>query len=722
MERDLTTVEWEEFYSTGKHNLAEDFYAPAIQHACLIERAVGYFRSTAYLLLYNEIVGYLESGGRIRLVCSPLMRKEDIKTLTEAATSERKEALQEGIRKSLISDVEALQATEDGALHVQLLAGMLKFDMLEIKIALTSEGDGIFHEKIGVIHDPLGHKLSFSGSANETICGWGLHGNVESFDVFCDWQVAGESRVQNHQGAFLEAWHGHRPGVITVPLDKAVRDRLLEVAPDKKGEVARIARRYQKLRREVVRRVNNKKTAKPEQKGWPSGRVAERHQSEALTAWRANGYRGIFKHATGSGKTFTALHALKEHVESGHPALVLVPSDLLFEAWQEEILTEIPDATLLPAGSGHAGWKRPLRVETFTRNVAPEAKHVILATMQTASSSRFRKRLKKTDNMLVVADEMHALGSDKHSSVMLTDFGKRLGLSATPERFGDPEGTEVLMDYFGGVIGGEFTLADALKAGRLVPYKYNPLFVSLTSTEREQWAELTQTIRRLAAMANNQKQDQGGWSPTKRLKQMLIDRARIAKKAHNKIEVAVNTLREHYEKGQHWLVYCEDQSQIETLTKALRQSGFDPMSYHSSMQGDAKKTLQYYIDNGGIMIAIRCLDEGVDIPCISHAVILASSQNPRQFIQRRGRVLRVAPMKTLAHIWDTLVLPTEDAEDDDTIQDALTRSEILRSMEFAYHATNQKAASELRGLAVELGIDLNKVYDALEDDDMEVAD
>jgi hypothetical protein len=490
MERDFQTKEWKEFYSTGRDNLADDFYGPAINRACMIERAVGFFRSTAYLLLYTEFCDFLRNGGRLRLICSPKMHKDDIRVLGEASTSIRQTPGTAEQQFELLDEIQSLQATESGQLHVRLLAGMLKFGLMEMKIALTSDGEGIFHEKIGVLHDEGGRMLSFSGSANETLCGWGLHGNVESFDVFRGWVEGELSRVKNHRAAFLEAWEGRRPGVTTTDLHDAVKNRLLAEAPEDKGELIRIAKSYQKLNKDLLKRQTRAPSPDSyETDDWPSGRIAERHQSKALESWYANNRRGIFKHATGSGKTFTGLHAIRDNIRSGKVALIVVPSELLFNSWRAELSQELPNATLLLAGAGHSDWKTPFRIEAFTGQTNGDTRHIILATMQTASSAKFYRRLKNPENILILADEVHQLGSTEHSKLMTKPFGYRLGLSATPERFGDPNGTAHLLDYFGGVVGGEFTLADALQAKRLVPYQYHPVLVYLTEFEREKWLE-----------------------------------------------------------------------------------------------------------------------------------------------------------------------------------------------------------------------------------------
>ena len=715
MKRDFRTIEWKEFYSTGRDNLADDFYGPAIDRANLIERAVGYFRSTAYLLLYNEFCDFLRNNGRLRIICSPQMHPEDIEVLGSESQKRKHGLSKEGEQIELLDQIEALKATEKGQLHIKLLAGMLKFELLEIKIALTSHGEGIFHEKLGVLHDKDDRLLSFSGSANETLCGWGLNGNVESFDVFRGWVDAEKSRVKNHHDAFCEAWEGRREGVTTVDLETAVRKKLLESAPEDKDELIRLAKSYQHINKEILRNHRRAPShSELETNEWPSGREAENHQKQALTSWYERNCLGIFKHATGSGKTFTALHAIRDHIRLGKVALVVVPSELLFIGWQAELVQEIPNATLILAGAGNTSWKSQYRLEAFTSQTNAESRHIILATMQTASSPSFYRRLKNANDILVVADEVHQLGSIENSKLMTKPFGKRLGLSATPERYGDPDGTANLLNYFNGIVGEEFTLSDALKAGRLVPYYYHPMFVYLNEEERDRCEELTKKIRRLAA--SSPRDNDGNMTPSSSLKKQLINRSRIAKKANGKVMLTTKIIKEHYYEGQHWLIYCEDQNQVSDITAALRDIGLKPMSYHSSMAGDPARTLKHYIDDGGIMVAIRCLDEGVDIPCISHAIILASSQNPRQFIQRRGRVLRRAELKSKAEIWDALVMPIDGDDEDEKIQDSLTRAELLRALEFGAHALNQHEISDLRAKAIEMELELTKVYPSQEED------
>ena len=291
---------------------------------------------------------------------------------------------------------------------------------------------------------------------------------------------------------------------------------------------------------------------------------------------------------------------------------------------------------------------------------------------------------------------------------MRLNAGTRLGLSATPVRYGDPEGTKRIFDYFGGVVPPPMTLMDAVEAGRLVPYEYFPHPLNLTAQEADEWRTYTEKIGRAIAW---QKPDAVGVrSLSKQARMLLIQRSRIAKKASAKVQLACTVLRENFEKGQGWLVYCEDVDQLSHVLAALREEGMNPVEYHSKMKGDREATMSWFRSFGGVLVSIRCLDEGVDIPDVSHALILASSQNPRQFIQRRGRVLRRVPGKSVAVVHDAIVTPV--SVDDEPEQTSLLRSELARAIEFAGHAINKGAGAELRDIAIHMGFDPERLFDA----------
>ena len=436
------------------------------------------------------------------------------------------------------------------------------------------------------------------------------------------------------------------------------------------------------------------------------------HQQDALACWRARNKRGILQHATGSGKTLTALAAIRDWLAEGNAAMVLVPSALLLKQWQAEAEIELSglDASVLLAGDGNEAWRSGTLLRLHTQ--ADGDPRLVIATIQTASTGEFQRHLADGAHLLVVADEAHRTGALKARACLPPAAGARLGLSATPERAGDPDGTAAIFDYFGEILEPVFTLRDAIEANRLTPYAYYPQRVGLTADESEQWGEWTKRIKRMYAQ-NASAIERGESHPA--LELMIINRARIAKQAANKTPVATAIVASEFVPGEHWLVYCDDQEQLGAVRLALREQGVDALEYHSAMVGDRAATLDRYRGQGGVLVSIRCLDEGVDIPEISHAVIVASSRNPREFIQRRGRVLRLHPGKTEAVIYDLLVLPP--AADGDGDLDGLVLGELARAERFAQDARNSVAASKVKRWCIELGIDPDELADSgLEED------
>lgn len=665
-------------YRTGQTDPVEAFYRPCLGKATDYSRAAGYFRSSVFLVVGPDFVNFSKRGGRTRLVCSPSISEEDVEGI------ERGYGMREAeVGQSLVLEIGRLLAMENTHYRTRVLATLIAVGALDIRIAVRRQGSGIYHEKLGIFRDETGNRVSFLGSANETWQAWYERGNHEAIEVFCDWASGSDStRVARHDAYFERLWNGTVAGIDVIEFPEAARRQLVSAAFENLDEVDMEALRE---REETPRK---RRSPLP-------------HQLSAIDAWKEAGRRGIFEHATGSGKTYTALLAVMEHLAEGLPALIVVPSRLLLEQWAQEVREEIPETALLLAGAGHDRWKKIGRLAAMTDPAPDLGKRVVLATMQTAASDEFRASIHAGSHLLVVADEVHQSGSPFNSRIYSIESGSRLGLSATPERYGDPIGTARMSTYFGMVVPPPITLADAIAAGRLVEYEYTPHPVRLTTDEAEEWKRLTLKLR----WELGGKQDgEGRAAPlSEKAKMILIRRSRLAKKAANKIALAADVLGSHYEEGQRWLVYCEDQSHLEAVIEALRLKGLAPLRYHTDMEGDKDATLAHFRTFGGVMVSIRCLDEGVDIPAVDHALILASSQNPRQFIQRRGRVLRKAPWKHIAAIHDAIVVPV--SLEDEPEQTSLLKSEFVRAIEFSKSALNRDAGAELRHIAATLGFD-----------------
>jgi superfamily II DNA or RNA helicase len=448
----------------------------------------------------------------------------------------------------------------------------------------------------------------------------------------------------------------------------------------------------------------NLPTAKrPTKTGDVHGRSLRPHQSAGLASWTANGRRGILAFATGSGKTFTAITAIREAIsDRSNVVVVVVPDQVLFRQWHKELNETTVDLgiRLLRAGSGYNTWRKNLRLWT-----SPDGgPRIVLATVQTASTEDFRQRLSGGEHLMLVADEVHRLGSPHYRQLLDESlFNARLGLSATPERAGDTLGTSLLLSYFRGILEPRYTLFDAIRDGVLTRYFYRPHAVQMSDAEIAKWNTLTKEISQLRGRFDGG-DERGGLE--ERLQRLFIKRARIVKHAVAKVPLAVEVLSAEFTPGQRWIVYCESLSQLTVICQALAAHGIKALPFHSKMDGDRDETLHWLDRRGGVVVAIKCLDEGVDIPSVTHALILASSKNPREFIQRRGRVLRTAPKKALAYVHDAIVLPPRtEPNSDKEGPDPITAGELARAVEFAQHADNPASAADLQQIAIDMSID-----------------
>ena len=679
----LESLHLEPWYTSGRANLIRDFYVPCLSRASQYDRAVGFFSSSLYAAVSVALSQFIERGGRIRLVCSPHLSQNDIEAI------ERGLSLREQIEANLLAEVRSLANDPANIPAVELLATMIGARILDIRVAYRPRKLGIFHSKIGIFATQTA-AIGFEGSINESYTGFSEDGNHESFAVFTTWRNdVDNERVAGLRAYFESLWSGQEPRLEVVEFPELPRNELRSYANP--GGIEAAVERVRSAR--VVDRRGLRRTARVSLMS---------HQTEALANWEDAEHRGIVQHATGAGKTLTGLEAIRRWIYVGRPALVLVPSDLLLSQWTHEIkvhLADINPQLLLVGGSrGSRDWH--LVLADFTRAARYLGPRIVVATIQSASTEKFLSSVVAGEHLLVVADEVHRTGSPRHQNIFSVDAGARLGLSATPTRYGDPEGTSAILQYFGEVVQPTFGIPDAIRVGRLVPYDYHVVDVGLTDEEQERWDKLTtQVIRAYARLPETD----GVKTPVGTYRALLIRRARILKQATAKVEAARRTVTCRYRSGQRWLVYCDDGTQLRAVLEALRGEGLPVFEYWSGTDSSLPETLAFITRSGGVLVAIRCLDEGVDLPSLDHALILASSSNPREFIQRRGRVLRRAPGKFRAIIYDAMVVPSTIAG---PTADRLPilRTELRRASEFSRYAQNRSSHHRLRQMASELGL------------------
>lgn len=676
---DLSQINIKPQYRSGESDLIGDFYSPCLTRANNYDRAVGYFRSTVLLLINYPLQAFVQRNGKIRIICSNELAEEDVVAIQKGYKSR-----EDLIGENIIREIDSLGSVKEASDRLEVLATLVSFGIVDIKIAFTSNEYGLYHEKIGLFYDES-NAISFIGSANETLSGWAKEGNYESLVVFTSWNnESDKNRVENHRIYFNNLWSNLVPGIDVYDFPLVAIEKFRTLSKDGISDI-----KWEELKIQSPKKQHAK--------------IPFEYQSLAIENWENNNYCGILQHATGSGKTITSLIAIKKHICENKPVIILVPSKLLQVQWEEEVKFEIPHALILLVGGGNTSWKKNNKVKSFTRNSNESKPRIIIAVLKTASKQEFISNIEHGDHLFVVADEVHESGSIGNSNVYSIWAGKKLGLSATPVRYGDPEGTARMFEYFGDIVPPIFSLDDAIKAKRLVPYQYFPTEVNLDIEEEEEWDNISKRISKEIAMSHTD--SKGDKVVTDRAKKLLIQRSRIAKKAKSKIEAAINIIQDHYQNGDKWLVYCEDKDQLTLVLNKLQQLEYHVNEYHTSMESDKDSTLSWYKKHGGILVSIRCLDQGVDIPDISHALILASSQNPRQFIQRRGRVLRKHEGKYSASIYDVLVIPRVREEESE--QFALVKSEFSRAIVFSKGAINKTSEVKLMDIALEFGLDID---------------
>ena len=419
------------------------------------------------------------------------------------------------------------------------------------------------------------------------------------------------------------------------------------------------------------------------------------YQIEAIDSWFNNDCRGIFEMATGTGKTFTAISCFKQllDIEDRLLTVIACPLSHLIDQWINEIKKFYDGKIIIASGKNH-NWRKDFQklLTEFYLGLIDNA--IVLTTHISSSSDFFLDIIQEFDvNILLIVDEVHGIGSDKQMIALNSRYDYRLGLSATPERWFDDYGTQVLHDFFGGVIF-EFDIERALTefnpdTGKtyLTPYFYKPIIVQLTEDEYTEYKRYSKRIAYLLA-SNNEKDDE-----EIDITSYLIKRQNIINNAEEKYIALKNIFKENPDMDK-LIIFCSPQ-QIDRVQEILNAEGVTPQHRFTQEQSAVKKKKDLYSEREYILkkfedgsyralVAIKCLDEGVDVPSAENAIIMSSTSNPREHVQRRGRILRNSPGKERAIIYDILVFPEEET----SICQKIREKEIRRYVEFASNSEN----------------------------------
>lgn len=438
------------------------------------------------------------------------------------------------------------------------------------------------------------------------------------------------------------------------------------------------------------------------------------YQKSAIQSWINADGRGIFKMATGTGKTVTALTAatkLSNQINQNLLIIVSVPYQHLVDQW-DDVLRDF-DVRPILAYKSRQRWldKFESAINELSRGFRESS--VVITTYDTFSSETFQRAFQRYTggDSLIIADEVHHLGAAHYRQSLSEHIQFRLGLSATPERFYDSEGTEIIKEYFESTVF-EYPLDKAIRNGYLCEYYYVPHVVELTDSEVNEYIGLSKEIAHsIQKRGDEDNIDNLVLEENNRLKYLLFERARLIGTAKNKLE-RLEYLINSKNSISHSLVYCGDGSvdkstadrterHVDAALARVRMQGYHAKRFTADEDQATREEILENFEVGDIeaLVAIRCLDEGVDIPATKTAYILSSSSNPRQFIQRRGRILRKHHNKQHATIHDFIVAPPEEVwlnpNENETmfsVERKLVKSELSRVNLFAKSARNHPDA------------------------------
>lgn len=672
-------------YRSDNCDIIRDFYVPCLENTIFYDRAVGFFSSTSMAAAARGITALIRASGKMRLVASPCLSQEDIDAIASGIL-QREELITNVILQEL--DREFEQIIED---RLACLAWLLGQGVLEIKLAVPKNiyRQGIYHEKLGIFTDAMGYIVAFTGSANESSAA--LIDNFECVDVFCSWKVNERERALRKAENFQRLWDNKTSKVEVMGFPEAAARSLLRLYPDKPPEQEPVIQKAKKFWTLAEPgggyRVNRDEVSQPESEAKSVSipqnflKVELRpRQVDALNAWKSANCQGILAMATGAGKTITGL-ACAASIKNLDLIVIGAPTNEIVQQWVNELANRTTFRIPLVAMGSAELWMEPLfrKLRLMRSGQLPLERLpvVIIGSYSELSKSRLANLISDAGGLpeksLLIADEVHTTGATVYRRILRDDFRYRLGLSATPVRPYDEEGTEYVLEYFGSVVY-EFTLEQAIAAGILCEYDYHVYITPLSESEYEIFKNLTAKIGRLLNSDDDEAITQA--------KYLKIQRARLLKSAASKLTALHNILADH--PPSRGMIYCADIEQATEVSRISAQRGFRVARYSSEDVNRQHLLSEFARGNLDALVAVKCLDEGVDIPATDLAVILASDTSERQFIQRRGRVLRAAPKKSLAKVVDVVVVPPLGDYPAELID-----SEIRRVIQFAHTARNR---------------------------------
>lgn len=656
------------YINRGSNNFLDSLLKPALREAVYYRRSVGFFSSSVFSLLLNSLPSFIRNNGKIHLIVSPELSNDDIKAIQLGY--EKKSDL---LNRRFLENFDAeIRLFDDVGLDT--LAELVARGILYVKVASVKNDFGIYHDKLGILTDKVGNNVVFYGSPNSSANAY--LNNYEKIRVVRDWIQGEGEAVRDEISEFDSMWEDRNPYLEVFDFMESVKECILVVKEE---------------------RSRGKKVKDPIE--------LYDYQKDAIQAWVDKGFRGFYVMATGTGKTWTAIYSAKRLLEE-HKCLIVIaaPYKHLVRQWAEDVNKLFPDAETVLISSENPQWYTISKRLVLSQQYHPEKQIILITTIKSFYSAKFEKVINLSDEeKLLIVDEAHRFTQRPEN--LRRAYSYMLGLSATPINGKQNESGIALLDFFGG-LAYNLPIEEALERNFLVHYNYFPVYVTATSAEEENFNAISSNM---AGCFRD-----GVLIDRERFVKYVRARLRIMGMAEEKL-ARIKTFVDQIKEKDHFVVYCGDGRLFDEQDEEIRhiqfvQNQMDDMGIRTSQftaneNMDRRMELVDMFNKQEIdaLVAIRCLDEGINIPSIKSALILSSNDDYREFVQRRGRILRKYKGKKSADIYDVVVLPS-------AMCPKMAIIELRRYYEYAKLALNkEERLAELQTLLSQYGLRLEDI-------------
>lgn len=648
---------------TCRENPYEKIVIPCLKEAKEFFLGTGFFGADWVDLAKDGLIQFIKNGGKMKLLTSVKVGEEEFEAFQKGEKAKTDAVLE----RALFKEVYENSKKENKEWMLNYLAWMVSNDILEVRLLVHKSSDvHMYHDKISLWKDEEGNKVASIGSMNSTLNGVK---NEELIYTCFSWTPEGNKNISEIEDGWNYDWEGKPEDYYLLELPDIVK-------MDYK-QIANPTNPYERTQSNGTNRCSHS-----------NGISMRDYQKEAIAKLKSNGYCGILAMATGTGKTFTSLLAAKQIMEEKGNGFVFicVPQITLIGQWEESIYKVYGRRKVIKCAFNRNSWEADLNVALKFFN--SKSSTFAIATYDSLTNAKLQRYITQSKmNLIYIFDECHKLGMPQ----IIKEFNPRkgsyrIGLSATPERWFDKKGTQYIESVIGPVVF-EYSMENAINNGMLSPYNYHIVLSQLTDEEMCQFIQISDQIAKLSKA-----KDEASEGMSDSLKLALEKRAKVSKKAINKKQDFLNVFSKQTDKKGS-IVYVFDE-QVEDMIDTIKgEFGLNVHGIVANTKSEYRKKILEGFNNGSIdvLVAIQCLDEGVDIPNCHAEYILASSTNPREFIQRRGRVLRKSSAfpKKVAEIYDFVTIAPDSPMYDSIEKIKVVKRELSRVAEFVRLSKNK---------------------------------